>query len=216
MGYSFRLAARVVLYASAQRCDNTYHGLCYSSCGALAGMRNSSIGPPWRIDPRTHCTMSEHFYYGATSHSCFLFSSCYWHNNVHHFQAIIMHYYFNTRSEVDPGQGCIHSTYHLYVSHSNHWTTELVIQVQSSMQLLMRDYPIQNHHSLNTDVHFLSSPLPPVLVYHITLQRFLSPGAVTFSQQTLIQTAVERQFTDCRTTTARFLRKQRLHFCLYK
>ena len=85
-----------------------------------------------------------------------------------HFQAIIMHYYFNTRSEVDPGQGCIHSTYHLYVSHSNHWTTELVIQVQSGMQLLMRDYPIQNHHSLNTDAHFLSSPPPSVGLSHNT------------------------------------------------
>ena len=28
------------------RQDNTYHGLCYTSSGALAGMRNSSMGPP--------------------------------------------------------------------------------------------------------------------------------------------------------------------------
>ena len=46
MGYSFRLAARVLLYASSHRQDNTYHGLCYTSRGALAGMRNSSMGPP--------------------------------------------------------------------------------------------------------------------------------------------------------------------------
>ena len=26
--------------------DNTYHGLCYTSRGALAGTRNSSMGPP--------------------------------------------------------------------------------------------------------------------------------------------------------------------------
>ena len=38
MGYSFRLAARVLLYASSHRQDNTYHGLFYTSCGALAGM----------------------------------------------------------------------------------------------------------------------------------------------------------------------------------
>ena len=37
MGYSFRLAARVLLYASSHRQDNTYHGLCYTSRGALAG-----------------------------------------------------------------------------------------------------------------------------------------------------------------------------------
>ena len=46
MGYSFRLEAMVLLYASSYRQDNTYHGLCYTSRGALAGMRNSSMGPP--------------------------------------------------------------------------------------------------------------------------------------------------------------------------
>ena len=46
MGYSFRLTARVLLYAPSHRQDNTYHGLCYTSCGALAGTRNSSMGPP--------------------------------------------------------------------------------------------------------------------------------------------------------------------------
>ena len=46
IGYSFRLAARVVLYASSHRQDNTYHSLCYTSRGALAGTRSSSMGPP--------------------------------------------------------------------------------------------------------------------------------------------------------------------------
>ena len=46
MGYSYRLTARVLLYAPSHRQDNTYHGLCYTSRGALAGMRNSSMGPP--------------------------------------------------------------------------------------------------------------------------------------------------------------------------
>ena len=45
MGYSFRLTARVLLYASSHRQDNTYHSLCYTSRGALAGTRNSSMGP---------------------------------------------------------------------------------------------------------------------------------------------------------------------------
>ena len=35
MGYSFRSAARVLLYASSHRQDNTYHGLCYTSRGAV-------------------------------------------------------------------------------------------------------------------------------------------------------------------------------------
>ena len=45
IGYFFRLAARVLLYAPSHRQDNTYHGLCYTSRGALAGIRNSSMGP---------------------------------------------------------------------------------------------------------------------------------------------------------------------------
>ena len=46
IGYSFRLAARVLLYAPSHRQDSTYHGLCYTSRGALARTRNSSMGPP--------------------------------------------------------------------------------------------------------------------------------------------------------------------------
>ena len=42
MTYSFQLAAMVLLYASSHRQDNTYHGLCYTSRGALAGTTNSS------------------------------------------------------------------------------------------------------------------------------------------------------------------------------
>ena len=41
IGYSFRLTARVLLYAPSHRQDSTYHSLCYTSHGALAGMRNS-------------------------------------------------------------------------------------------------------------------------------------------------------------------------------
>ena len=47
IGYSFWLAARVLLYAPSHRQDSTYHGLCYTSRGALAGTRNSSMGPPY-------------------------------------------------------------------------------------------------------------------------------------------------------------------------
>ena len=46
LGYSFRLIARVLLYAPSHRQDSTYHGLCYTSRGVLAGTRNSSMGPP--------------------------------------------------------------------------------------------------------------------------------------------------------------------------
>ena len=46
------------------------HSIAYTTAisrGALDGTRNSSMGPPWRIDPTTHCTMSERSYHGATS-----------------------------------------------------------------------------------------------------------------------------------------------------
>ena len=58
-----------LLYASSHRWDSTYHGLCYTSRVVLVGTRNSSMGPPWRIDPTTHRIMSERSYHGAISHS---------------------------------------------------------------------------------------------------------------------------------------------------
>ena len=44
IGYSYRLTARALLYAPSHRQDNTYHGFCYTSRGALAGTRNSPMG----------------------------------------------------------------------------------------------------------------------------------------------------------------------------
>ena len=52
IGYSFRLTARVILYAPSHRQDNTYHRLSYTSRGALVGTRNNSMGPT------THRTIS--------------------------------------------------------------------------------------------------------------------------------------------------------------
>ena len=65
MGYSFRLTARVILYAPPHRQDSTYHGICYISRGTLARTRNSSMGPPRRIDPTTHHILTECSYQEA-------------------------------------------------------------------------------------------------------------------------------------------------------
>ena len=46
IGHSYQLTATVLLYAPSHRQDNTYHGFCYTSGGALAGTRNSSMRPP--------------------------------------------------------------------------------------------------------------------------------------------------------------------------
>ena len=44
-GY-FQLAARDLLYAPFHKQGITYQGLCYTSCGGLAGTKYSSMGPP--------------------------------------------------------------------------------------------------------------------------------------------------------------------------
>ena len=63
MGYYFWLTARVLTYAPTHRQDNTYHSLCYTSRGALAGTRNNSMGPPHEgsirrpIAPRSYMSL---------------------------------------------------------------------------------------------------------------------------------------------------------------
>ena len=54
MGYSFRLAARGILYAPSHRQDSTYHGLCYTSLGALAGTTISGFTTKERSDYPLH------------------------------------------------------------------------------------------------------------------------------------------------------------------
>ena len=59
IGYSFRLAARVLLYAPSHRQDSTYHGLCYTSRGALAGtwqVEGSTSSPTGIGSRRGICT----------------------------------------------------------------------------------------------------------------------------------------------------------------
>ena len=42
-GYSFQVAARVLLYAPSHRHISTYHGICYTSCGGLAKSFKTNI-----------------------------------------------------------------------------------------------------------------------------------------------------------------------------
>ena len=42
----FPINSKGSLYAPSHRQDSTYHSLCYTSRGALAGTRNSLMGPP--------------------------------------------------------------------------------------------------------------------------------------------------------------------------
>ena len=58
IGYSYRLAARVLLYALSHRQNSTYHSICYFKCGAWLEFVFISMGPPRGIDLMTHCTMS--------------------------------------------------------------------------------------------------------------------------------------------------------------
>ena len=45
-GILFPIAASAILNVSSHRQNDTYHGLCYTSRGALAGTRTRSMGPP--------------------------------------------------------------------------------------------------------------------------------------------------------------------------
>ena len=45
-GLLFPISSKGILYAPSHRQDSTYHDLCYTSRGALAGTRNSSMGLP--------------------------------------------------------------------------------------------------------------------------------------------------------------------------
>ena len=69
IGYSLRLTAWVLLYAPSHRQDSTYHGLCYTSRGALAGKRNSSMGSPHEGSIRRPIApWANALYHGATFH----------------------------------------------------------------------------------------------------------------------------------------------------
>ena len=45
--FSYRLTARVVLYAPSHRQDSTYRGLCYTSRGSLAGTKHAEKLTRW-------------------------------------------------------------------------------------------------------------------------------------------------------------------------
>ena len=65
IGYHFRLAARVLLYAPSHKQDITYHGFCYTSRGAQSGTRNSPMGPP-RANALTMDLHLAHYTTGVT------------------------------------------------------------------------------------------------------------------------------------------------------
>ena len=73
--YSIRNIVKGFFYMHHPRQDNTYHSLCYTSCGALTGTRNSSMGHcegliQWSIVPY------ERSYHGATSGSLTTVMKC--------------------------------------------------------------------------------------------------------------------------------------------
>ena len=94
IGYSFWLTARVLLYAPSHRQDRTYHSLCYTSRGALAGMRNSSVGSPHEGSTRRPIAPWENTLTRATS--CSNHSRCqiflhllYCNHKIHEYNSVI-------------------------------------------------------------------------------------------------------------------------------
>ena len=97
IGYSYRLTARVLLYAPSNRQDNTYHGLCYTSRGALAGTRNSSMGKPHEGSIRRPTAPWETLYLWATSRSLPMWrNSSNWcqEHVIHSISHFVKYYYF--------------------------------------------------------------------------------------------------------------------------
>ena len=57
-GLLFLISSKGSFNAPSHKHDSTYHGLSYTSRGALTWMRNRSMGPPGGIDPTTYHTIS--------------------------------------------------------------------------------------------------------------------------------------------------------------
>ena len=53
-GLRFLISSKGSFICTIPKIRCLYHSLYYTSRGKLAGTRNSSIGPPWMIDPRNH------------------------------------------------------------------------------------------------------------------------------------------------------------------
>ena len=68
----FRLAARVLLYTPSHIEDSTYHGLCYTSRGALTAQRNSAMCLPRDVDRTAHHTTTPSHHHGVTSRSALI------------------------------------------------------------------------------------------------------------------------------------------------
>ena len=115
MGYSLSISSKGYFYAPPHRQDSTYHGLCYTSRGALAGMRNSSMGLPKRIYLTTHHTISERFHHTI--------SECSHHTISEHSHHTISERSHHTISEHSHHTISEHS-HHTISEHSHHTISE--------------------------------------------------------------------------------------------
>ena len=77
------------------RQDNTYHGLCYTSRGVLAGTRNSSMGPPhegsiqrpiapWAKTRNHLIKLHDTLCYASKWDKALLLNICLWFNGLSH------------------------------------------------------------------------------------------------------------------------------------
>ena len=100
IGYSYRLTARVLLYAPSQRQDNTYHGLCYTSRGALAG---TNIHACIHTHSFTHTYINSniHIFKHTYKHICM-------HTLIHTYIYIYTHMHTHTYIHASQCQVCQH------------------------------------------------------------------------------------------------------------
>ena len=107
-GLLFPINSKVLLYAPSHRQDSTYHGFCYTSRGALAGTRNSSMGPPHKgsirrpiapwanaLTTKLHLVPNKNEYRDVNPVCWWLKTLCHqsWFPSVSHWLFFIKHYY---------------------------------------------------------------------------------------------------------------------------
>ena len=147
--------------------DRIAHTMTFvnTSRAALARMRNSSMGQPWRIDPMTHCTMSECSY-----HRAILFNDAL----KHLIYGYMASYILLDNEKANPLHGLFFSDQehgHLYMHHPNKQDSAVFVILawigNNSKRVRSDD---QLHHTAT----LCSAPRRHVIVllYHITVQNF--------------------------------------------
>ena len=136
-------------YAPPHREGSTYHGLCYTSRGTLAEMRNSSMGPSWTINMTINRTMSERFYHWTTCRSNLI-----WSRKEEH---VVVNDTLNTFYI------WLYDIWHMIKKHSDSERGNQLPPLQGQLLRLVTRYPFYLHHPTNNIVYTTTFVIPIVV-----------------------------------------------------